>query len=263
MIIAIITIPFTTETSLATEFDYPKPHKSNQTDDYFGTTVADPYRWMETNGTPELTQWIEDENKLTQAYLESIPFRDKLREQLTETINYPKYSLPSSRGGRLFYSKNDGLQNQSVLYVIDKPGDEPRVLIDPNTLSPDGTVSLQRTAVSRDGQYLAYSIARSGSDWNEIHVLSVATGEALPDHLKWVKFSGIAWQGDGFYYSRYDEPLENADALTAKNEYHKIFFHKLGSNQSDDVLVHENRDFPLRNMGASTDKDERFLFVRE
>ena len=253
--------------SPASEFDYPKPQKCDQTDDYFGTTVADPYRWMETNGTPELEQWIEEENKLTQGYLESIPFRNALREQLTETINYPKYSLPSSRSGRLFYSKNDGLQNQSVLYVIDKPGGdssgESRVLIDPNTLSEDGTVSLQRTAVSRDGKWLAYSIARSGSDWNEINVLSVANGEPLADHLKWVKFSGIAWQGDGFYYSRYDKPLENADVLTAKNEYQKIFFHKLGTDQSDDVLVHENRDFPLRTMGASTDKDERFLFVTE
>ena len=258
-----LTLMMITTSATTAEFDYPKPHKVDQTDEYFGTKVADPYRWMETNGTPELEQWIEAENKLTQSYFESIPFREQLRQKLTETINYPKHSLPWSRSGRLFYFKNDGLQNQSVLYVIDKPGEKPRVLIDPNTLSEDGTVSLQRTAVSRNGKYLAYSIARSGSDWNEIFVISVETGKALDEHLKWVKFSGIAWQGDGFYYSRYDEPLEETDVLTAKNEFQKIFYHKLGTDQSDDILIREDREHPLRNRGASTDKDERFLFVSE
>ncbi|MDR1964914.1 MAG: prolyl oligopeptidase family serine peptidase [Planctomycetaceae bacterium] len=249
----------------ANDFGYPKPQRLDQQEDYFGTTVTDSYRWMETNDTPELTAWINAENQLTNQYFDSIPFRERLRKRLTEVVNYPKYSLPWNRAGRRFFFKNDGLQNQSVLYVLDildTLNAKPRVLLDPNQLSKDGTVSLQQAVVSKDGKYLAYSLARSGSDWNEINVLKIDSGEKLPDQLDWVKFSGIAWHGDGFYYSRYDAPPE-AERLTAKNENHKIFFHQLGTEQKDDLLIREDRQHPLRNRGATTDKEQRYLFVHE
>ncbi|MDR3109207.1 MAG: prolyl oligopeptidase family serine peptidase [Planctomycetaceae bacterium] len=238
---------------------YPVARKVENVDTYFGTDVADPYRWME-DSSPDLDAWIAAENTLTNSYLSKISFRDKLRQRITDTINYPKYSLPSPRKGKLFYSKNDGLQNQSVLYVVDAPSASPRVLLDPNTLSEDGTVSLSGTAVSRDGKFMAYLLARSGSDWNEIRVLKVENGETTDDIVEWVKFSDIAWQGDGFYYSRYDAPPDGK-ILTAKNEFHKIFYHKVGTKQTDDVLVHEDKEHPLRNCQAETDRDEQFLFI--
>jgi len=256
---AVIACCFITAT-FAQKYDYPPAQKSEQTDDYFGTIVADPYRWMEAD-SPELQQWIEAQNELTNAYLDSLPFRDALRNRLTELVDYPRYGTPWTRAGKLFYFKNDGLQNQSVLYVLDTPDAEPRVLLDPNKLSEDGTVALQTTSVSKDGKYLAYSIARSGSDWNEIFVLDIATGVPLADHIEWVKFSGIAWLADGFFYSRYDEP--EGDRLTAKNEFHKIYYHRLGTEQTADRLVFDTPEHPLRNHRASTDRDQRFIFIAE
>jgi prolyl oligopeptidase len=246
----------------ANDFGYPDPKRSEQRDEYFGTTVTDSYRWMETNDTPELTAWINAENQLTEKYLNTIPFRNNIQKRLTEVVNYPKYSLPWNRTNKRFFFKNDGLQNQSVLYVLDTPDATPRVLLDPNKLSKDGTVSLQQAVVSKDGKYLAYSLARSGSDWNEINVLKIDSGEKLPDQIDWVKFSGIAWQGNGFYYSRYDAPPEG-EKLTAKNENHKIYFHQLGTEQKDDLLIREDREHPLRNRGATTDREERYLFIHE
>ena len=255
---------------LAQQFAYPPARMSDQTDTYFGTVVADPYRWMETY-SPELREWIDAQNVLTNAYLDAIPFREDLRKRLTELVDYPRYGLPWMRAGKLFYFKNDGLQNQSVLYV-EELGDrsqesggerQARVLLDPNKLSEDGTVALQRTSVSKCGTWLAYSIARAGSDWNEIFVLNIETGETLPDHLEWVKFSGIAWFGNGFFYSRYDAPEEGEDRLTAKNEFHKIFYHRLGMTQDENILVREDRENPLRNMSATTDRNERYLFISE
>jgi len=249
---------------IAQQFNYPQARMSDQTDTYFGTTVADPYRWMEAD-SPELQQWIEEQNLLTNAYLDAIPFRKNLRERLTELVDYPRYGTPWTRAGKLFYFKNDGLQNQSVLYIIDTPDSEPRVLLDPNKLSEDGTVALQTTSVSKCGTWLAYSIARAGSDWNEIFVLNIATGETLPDHIEWVKFSNIAWLGEGFFYSGYDPPEDGEDKLTAKNEFHKIFYHRLGFDTSryGKHLVREDRENPLRNMSASVDRDERFVFISE
>ncbi|MDR0869914.1 MAG: prolyl oligopeptidase family serine peptidase [Planctomycetaceae bacterium] len=249
---------------VAQTFDYPTAKRGEQMDDYFGTTVADPYRWMETNDTPELTAWIDAENKSTAKYLDSIPLRDELKKRLTEIVDYPKYSLPWKKAGKLFYFQNSGLQNQSVLYVIDEYKgkiDGARELLDPNKLSDDGTVALQNVEVSKDGKYLAYSISRSGSDWNEINVLKIDGNEKLADRIEWVKFSGIAWYGNGFYYSAYDAP--KGDALTTKNEYHKIFYHKLGTAQKDDVLIREDKNNPLRTRQASTDKDEKYLFITE
>jgi len=261
ILLSVVIAGWLVSASFAQKFDYPSPRKSDQKDDYFGTTVADPYRWMETD-SPELRDWIDAENRLTQSYLDTIPYRDSLKKRLTELINYPRYGIPWTRAGRLFYFKNDGLQNQSILYVLDTPESQPRILLDPNTLSEDGTVALQTTAVSKDGKLLAYAIARSGSDWNEIFVLDIATGTPLDDHLHWVKFSGIAWHGNGFYYSRYDAPAGN-ETLTAKNEYHKIYFHRLGTAQTDDRLIREDREHPLRNLRASTDRDQQFIFVSE
>lgn len=243
-------------TTSVSNVSYPVAKKVDQTDDYFGITVADPYRWMEEK-SPELDQWIADENKITQSYLQTIPFRETLRKQLTDTHNYPKYSLPWTKNGRLFYFHNTGLQNQSVLYTVDTIT---RILIDPNTMSADGTVSISTPSVSADGKYLAFSVAKSGSDWNEIRVVDIAKGETLPDCVEWVKFSQIAWDGGGFYYSRYDAPPEDK-MLTVKNEFHKVYYHTVGAPQSEDVLVDEDRTHPLRNRSAFTDDDEQYLFV--
>ncbi len=248
-------------------FEYPAARKVDQKDDYFGTVLEDPYRWMETD-SPELRDWIDAENRLTESYLETIPFRDDLRQRLTKLVDYPKHGTPWTKAGRLFFFKNDGLQNQSVLYVVDSyadpaepnaPAMTPRVLLDPNTLSEDGTVALQTTAISKDGKTMAYAISRSGSDWNEVFVLDIATGEPLIDHLTWVKFSGLAWHGNGFYYSRFDAPEEGA-ILTAKNDFHKVYYHRLGTDQSADTLVFTDTERPQR-VRASTDRDEQFLFL--
>ncbi|MDR1478585.1 MAG: prolyl oligopeptidase family serine peptidase [Planctomycetaceae bacterium] len=241
---------------------YPPVKQDQQTDTYFGTQISDPYRWMETNDTKELSDWIEKENELSRKYLDGISFHSELKKRLTEVINYPRHSTPWTKNDKTFYLKNNGLQNQSVLYVLDKPESEPRVLIDPNKFSDDGTVSLGSISVSKNADYIAYSISVSGSDWKEIKVRNIATGNDLPDKIEWVKFSGIAWHGDGFFYSRYDAPPEG-EFLTAKNENHKIFFHKLNSQQKDDTLIREDKKNPLRTRQAHTDSDEKFLFISE
>ncbi|MDR1053275.1 MAG: prolyl oligopeptidase family serine peptidase [Planctomycetaceae bacterium] len=241
---------------------YPPVRQEGQTDTYFDTQISDPYRWMETNNTKELSDWIEAENKLSRKYLDEIGFRGDLKKRLTEVINYPRYSVPWTKNGKTFYLKNNGLQNQSVLYVLDKPKSEPRILIDPNKFSDDGTVSLGSISVSKNADYVAYSISKSGSDWKEIKVRKIATCEDLPDKIEWVKFSGIAWRGDGFFYSRYDAPPAS-EFLTSKNENHKIFFHKLNSQQNDDTLIREDKTHPLRTRQAQTDFDEKFLFISE
>ncbi|MDR0521737.1 MAG: prolyl oligopeptidase family serine peptidase [Planctomycetaceae bacterium] len=252
------------------DFAYPQAKRSDQKDDYFGTVVADPYRWMEINDTPELTAWINAENQLTRKYLDALPQREMLKKRLTEIVNYPKYTLPWKKAGKLFYFKNDGLQNQSVLYVIDdyqsggsgnRASAAARVLLDPNKLSADGTVALQNVEVSKDGKYLAYAFARSGSDWNEINVIETAAGKMLNDKIERVKFSDIAWKGDSFYYSCYDAP--EGDVLTAKNENHKIFLHKLGTAQKEDILIREDKSHPLRTRQAEMDEEQRYLFLSE
>ncbi|MDR1483314.1 MAG: prolyl oligopeptidase family serine peptidase [Planctomycetaceae bacterium] len=242
--------------------NYPTARQSEQTDTYFGVKVNDPYRWMETNDTKELSDWINAENKLSRKYLDGIRQRENLKKRLTEVINYPRYSLPSIKNGKTFYFKNDGLQNQSVLYVLDTPESAPRVLIDPNKFSEDGTVSLGSISVSKNADYIAYSISKSGSDWKEIKVRKISTGEDLPDKIEWIKFSAIAWQNDGFYYSRYNAPPKD-EFLTAKNENHKIFFHKLNSQQKNDILIRDDKKNPMRTRQAETDFDEKFLFIQE
>jgi prolyl oligopeptidase len=213
-------------TSCATPppMQYPATPRTNQVDVYYGVTVADPYRWLEDDNSAETKAWVEAQNKVTFGYLEGIPQRKVLRERLTKLWNYERYSAPSKHGGRYFFNKNDGLQNQAVLYVAETLEAAPRVLLDPNTLSTDGTVALSGAAISDDGQLLAYGLATAGSDWQEWKVRDVRTGEDLSDRVQWVKFSGASWakDGKGFFYSRYDEP-EAKTALTKVNYFQKLY----------------------------------------
>ena len=241
---------------------YPTTKKVDQQDNYHGTIVADPYRWLEDANSAETGEWVQAQNKLTQNYLGQIPGVDAIRQRLTTLWNYERYSVPYQEGGRYFYSRNDGLQNQSVLYTMAKLSDTPRVLLDPNTLAADGTVALAGTAVSPDGKLLAYGTAASGSDWNEWKVRDIATGIDLPDHLKWVKFSSTAWtrDGKGFFYSRYDEPKESTK-LADVNYYQKLYFHKVGTPQSADVLVYDRPDQKEWGFSGKVTDDGRYLVI--
>src|SRR5262245_1708306 len=243
-------------------FDYPSAKKVDQVDDYHGVKVADPYRWLEDPDSADSRAWIEAENKLTFGFLNEIPEHAKIKERLTRLWNYEKYTPPFKEGGRYFYFKNDGLQNQNVLYTLKSLNDKPRVLLDPNTLSADGTVALQGWAVSEDGKYLAYGLSTSGSDWQEWKVREIETGNDLSDQIKWVKFSGASWttDGKGFFYSRYDEPNEKTK-LEDANYYQKLFYHRVGSPQSEDVLVYERKDQKEWGFGGEVTEDGRYLIV--
>jgi prolyl oligopeptidase len=240
---------------------YPETKKGDTVDDYFGTKVADPYRWLEADANvPEVASWVEAQNKVTFAYLEKIPFRQKIKDRLTQLYNYPKYSAPTRRGDYFFYTKNDGLQNQSVWYRQKGLDGTPEVLLDPNKLSADGTTRLGQFSLSKDGSYLGYGVSQGGSDWNDVYVMDVSSKQLHPDHLEWVKVSGVSWQGNGFYYSRYPAP-EKGHELTTKNENHQVYFHKVGTPQSEDVLVYEDKANPLRFHQVGTSDDERFAFL--
>ena len=244
----------------AERLSYPATKKVGQVDDYFGTKVADPYRWLEDDNAPDVKEWVQAENAMTFGYLGKIPYREKIKQRLTEIFNYPRYSSPFRAGEYYFFYKNDGLQNQSVCYIQKGLDGTPEVFFDPNGLSPDGTVRLGIVSISRDGRYVALSRGEAGSDWSEIRVMEIATKKELPDRVQWVKFSGAAWQGNGFYYSGYDKPAPGQE-LKAKNEFQKIFFHKLGGPQATDALVYEDKEHPLRYLGAGTTEDEKFLFL--
>lgn len=244
------------------KINYPKTEKGDQTDDYFGTQVADPYRWLENDTSAETGAWVIAQNKVTNDYLAKIPFRDQIHKRLEALWDFPKLTVPFKKGEWIFFEKNEGKQNQYVIYVQKGINGEPRVLIDPNTLSADGTVAVGDLSVSHDGKYMAYSINKAGSDWAEFNVLDIATGKTLPDKIEWVKFSGASWHGDGFYYSRYDAPVKGKE-LSNRNEYHKVYFHKLGTKQSEDKLIFENSNFPLRSYYAGTTEDEHFLILSE
>ncbi len=239
---------------------YPTTEKVNQVDNYFGTEVRDDYRWLEDDTAAATAKWVEAQNKVTFAYLEQIPFRNQLKARLTEIYNYPKFSAPFRKGDYFFFYKNDGLQNQSVLYVQKGLDGTPEILLDPNTFSADGTSRLGAFAVSKDAKYAAYGISKGGSDWQTYFVMELATKKNLPDTLSWVKVSGIAWEGDGFYYSRYPEPSDKKE-LSAKNEFHQVYYHKIGTPQSQDVLVYEDKAHPQRFHYAFTSEDERFTFL--
>jgi prolyl oligopeptidase len=238
---------------------YPTSKKVDTVDIYHGVQVNDPYRWLEDDRSTETAEWVKQQNEVTFGYLNQIQYRDKLKKRLEEIWNYPKYSAPFKSEGRYFFYKNDGLQNQYVLYSQNSLQDEPEVVLDPNGWSKDGTIALSGLGVSADGKFLAYTTSASGSDWNKIKVLDLSTKHLLTDSIEWVKFSGISWKGNGFFYSRYDAP--KGSDLSAKNEFHKVFYHKLGDAQSEDQLVYENKNAPQRNFYAATSEDERFLII--
>jgi prolyl oligopeptidase len=261
--------------------EYPETRRGDTVDDYHGTKVADPYRWLEDPDSAETRAWIASQNRVTESFLSQIPARKQIRNRLTELWNYERYGLPWNEGNSYFFTHNDGLQNQSVLMVADetsfrtgeRKGDSPhpgplpggegvRVLLDPNKLSEDGTVSLTGSRVSDDGKYLAYGLASGGSDWNEWHVREVATGRDLEDHLKWVKFSGASWtkDGNGFFYSRYDEPKEG-EKLTQANYFQKVFYHRLGTDQSEDKLVYERPDHKDWGFSGEVTDDGKYLVI--
>ncbi len=241
---------------------YPKADKDGTVDNYFGTEVADPYRWLEDDTSAKTAAWVEAENKITNAYLSKIPFRQKLLKRLTEVANYEKLSAPRKHHGRWYFYKNDGLQNQYVMYVMDQLGGTPRVFLDPNKLSTDGTVALQGVYFSNNGKYAAYTISRSGSDWQEFYVIDLKTGQLTTDHIEWAKFSGAAWQGDGFYYSAYDAPTQGKE-FSNVNEGMKIYYHKIGTPQSDDVLFYQNPAQPKRFYTVSVNEEETMMFLYE
>ncbi|WP_139924826.1 prolyl oligopeptidase family protein [Hymenobacter sp. DG01] len=249
-------------TSSSSAVQYPESKKGNVKDDYFGTTVADPYRWLEDLDSPETKAWVEAQNKVTFGYLEKIPFRDKIRERLTTIWNYERFGVPEEEGGQLYFSKNDGLQNQAVLYVQQNGQEgQPDVLLDPNKFSEDGTTALAGTYFSHDHRYLAYATSGGGSDWQQMKVLDLETRQPLSDELQWVKVSGAAWYKDGFFYSRYDAPKKGENQLSGKNEFHKVYYHQLGKPQSADKLVYENPKMPLGFRTVGTTEDERFLVL--
>jgi prolyl oligopeptidase len=247
---------------MAQTFTYPKAKKVDHIDNYHGTKVSDPYRWLENPDAEDSRAWIEAQNKLTFSFLDQIPERAKLKERLTKLWNYEKYSAPFKEGGRYFFSKNDGLQNQSVLYTADSLEGAPRVLLDPNALSKDGTVALSGLAISHDGKLMAYALAAAGSDWQEWKVRDVITGKDLDDQLKWSKFSGASWTADhkGFYYSRYDEPNEKTK-LEDANYFHKLYYHRIGTKQADDVLVCERKDQKEWGFDGKVTDDGRYLII--
>lgn len=241
---------------------YPTARRGDTVDDYHGTRVADPYRWLEDPDSVETRAWIDAQNKVTFGYLNEIPQRAAIKERLTKLWNYERYGTPFKEANRYFFFKNDGLQNQSVLYTVDRLDGSPRVLLDPNKLSADGTVALSGTSVTDDGKLLAYGLSSSGSDWQEWRVRDVATGKDLPDVVKYVKFSGASWtkDGKGFFYSRYDTPNEGTK-LEDANYFQKLYFHKLGAPQSEDVLVYKRDDEKEWGFGGGVTEDGRYLIV--
>ena len=241
---------------------YPKAAKDGTVDEYFGTKVADPYRWLENDTSAQTAAWVEAENKVTNAYLAKIPFRGKLLKRMTELSNYERLSAPRKRHGKWYFFKNDGLQNQSVMYVMDKLGGEPRVFLDPNKLSTDGTVALKGVYFSHNGKYAAYTISRSGSDWEEIFVIDLKTGQLTEDHIEWAKFTNTAWKGDGFYYSAYDAPVKGKE-FSNVNSGHKIYYHKIGTPQSEDVLFYQNAAYPKRFYYVDVNEKETKMYLYE
>ena len=257
----IIACTTTEESTESMPIDYPPTEKVKQVDTYFGTEVPDPYRWLEDDRSPKTAAWVAAQNEVTEAYLGNIPFREAIKERLTELWDYEKYSAPSREGGAYYFFKNNGLQNQSVLYRQESLEAEPEVFLDPNTFSDDGTVALSTISFTDDGSLLAYTISESGSDWRKILVMDVATKEIVEDTLKDVKFSGVSWRGNkGFYYSSYDKPEEES-ALSAVNMNHKLFYHALETPQSEDQLVFGGEQLPRRYISGRVTEDQRYLAI--
>ena len=239
---------------------YPESKRVDQFDDYFGTKVPDPYRWLEDENSAATKSWVDAQNVVTFAYLDKIPYREKLKARLTQLFNYPRISAPFRRGDTYFFTKNDGLQNQSVYYIQKGVNGAPELFLDPNKFSADGTSTLSAFSLSTNGQYLAYGTSQGGSDWVTIHVMEVGSRKLLTDELSWLKASGVSWQGDGFYYSRYPEP-EKGRELTTKNEFQAVYFHKVGTPQSADLLIYDDKEHPQRFQNVNTTEDERFAIL--
>lgn len=241
--------------------NYPETYKdSTIVDNYHGTEVADPFRWLEEETSAETKDWVKAQNQVTFGYLDKIPFRNSIKDRLKKLWNYERYSTPFKEGGRYYYFKNDGLQNQAVLYGQDKLDADSELILDPNQFSSDGTTSLGGIAFSKNGRYLAYQTSAGGSDWRSIQVKDLSTGEMLEEKLDWIKFSSISWFKEGFYYSRYPQPSEK-EILSGASEFHQIYYHKLGTAQSEDDLIFADRSNPKRGFFANTSEDERFLSV--
>jgi prolyl oligopeptidase len=241
---------------------YPETQKINVVDNYFGVEVVDPYRWLEDDQSNDVAEWVLAQNKTTSEYFSQIPFRGAIKERLTQLWNYNSMTTPFVEGDKMFFYKKEGLQNQWVLYVQNSKLDEPKVLIDPNTFSEDGTIALASLSISRDGKLIAYGTADGGSDWIKIRVRDIETGNDLEDEVRWVKFSSIEWFKDGFFYSRFDEPKGGTE-LSNVNEFHKVYYHKLGTPQESDKLIFQNKEYPLRYYYAQVTSDEKFLIVSE
>lgn len=260
--IVLSALALTATTMTAQKKIYPNAPKDGTVDTYFGVKIPDPFRPLEADRSKETAEWVAAENKITNEYLAKIPFRGKLLKRLKEVADYEKVGAPFKKNGKWYVFKNNGLQNQSVLYQMDELGGALHEFLDPNKLSTDGTVALQGISFSKDGRYMAYVISRSGSDWQEIYVKDVATGELLSDHIEWAKFGGAQWCGNGFYYSAYDAP-EKGKEYSSKNEVHKAYYHKIGTPQGQDVLFYQNPAHPLRFYSVSLNKEETMMFLHE
>ena len=260
--IVLSALALTATTMTAQKKIYPNAPKDGTVDTYFGVKRTDPLRPLEADRSKETAEWVAAENKITNEYLAKIPFRGKLLKRLKEVADYEKVGAPFKKNGKWYVFKNNGLQNQSVLYQMDELGGALHEFLDPNKLSTDGTVALQGISFSKDGRYMAYVISRSGSDWQEIYVKDVATGELLSDHIEWAKFGGAQWCGNGFDYSAYDAP-EKGKEYSSKNEVHKVYYHKIGTPQGQDVLFYQNPAHPLRFYSVSLNKEETMMFLHE
>jgi prolyl oligopeptidase len=241
------------------QMTYPVTKKIDHVDEYHGTKVADPYRWLEDDRSAETGAWVKSQNDVTFGYLNKIPFKGKIFSDLEKAYNYPKYSAPRKKGDYFYFYKNDGLQNQSVLYRQKGLNGTPEIVLDPNKLSTDGTTRLGVFSLSKDGVYAVCGFSKGGSDWQEYQIMDMKTLQMLSDKIEWVKVSGASWQGNGFYYSRYPKP--EGSALAAKNENHQVFYHKVGTAQSADELVYEDKANAQRFNGVYVSEDEQFSFL--
>ncbi len=241
------------------QLKYPSTDKGNVVDEYFETKVADPYRWLESEDSAKTKEWVDAQSKFAFSYLESIPFRDKIKKRIEEIWNYPKYSAPQKVGNYYFFYKNDGLQPQSVVYIQEGPNGTPKVFLDPNTFSPDGTIALGGIYPSNDNKYMAYAVQKSGSDWREFYIMDIATGKKLDDHIEWAKFAGASWWKDGFFYSAFDKPTDGT--FTSKNEFMKLYYHKLGTPQTKDELIWEDKTNGKRSHYGGATEDERYVIL--
>jgi prolyl oligopeptidase len=241
--------------------NYPGTIRTDVTDNYFGTVINDPYRWLENENSDSTVNWVDSQISFTNKYFAVIPFREKIRARLTSLINYEKFGTPFINNGKTYFYKNDGLQNQSVMYEMDDKGNETRIVLDPNKFSSDGTKALSGTEFDKDGKLLAYMVSASGADWSTAYVMDAFTGEKLKDSIKWIKFSGTSWFRDGFFYSRY--PESQGDKVSNENKNHKLYYHKLGTEQKDDKIWFEDNENPKRNIYASVSEDERYLILSQ